>query len=308
MRHVTRYFICGGSVMAMAIALTLATPDRAEARAGYPGSDPSGVTVDLSVLDDLGGTPSLPDLFLGRPGQTAVGSGQRGRLLQADPSRASQSRLLVVPGLMPPASRGPSSMPTTLTPPPALSDLPELVPVPQPDPTASASAEVPAASPAPAADPAASPTPSPAQAEPTAAEPAQPAAQEPVAAPTQTASAPATAPTPPSRPAAPDTTGEAALTLPFDGSQVTLSDGAKASLDSSMATFGDNGAIQVLAYASKDKDNPSKARRTSLSRALAVRTYLIEKGVASNRIDVRALGDQFGTGRADRVDVFHAGS
>ena len=41
----------------------------------------------------------------------------------------------------------------------------------------------------------------------------------------------------------------------------------------------------------------------SLSRALAVRAYLIDQGVRSTRMDVRALGSKVGDGPADRVDV-----
>jgi len=44
-------------------------------------------------------------------------------------------------------------------------------------------------------------------------------------------------------------------------------------------------------------------RRLSLSRALAVRAFLIDQGVRSTRLDVRALGDKTGDGPADRVDI-----
>ena len=44
-------------------------------------------------------------------------------------------------------------------------------------------------------------------------------------------------------------------------------------------------------------------RRLSLSRALAVRTFLIDNGVRSTRIDVRALGDKAPDEPANRVDV-----
>jgi outer membrane protein OmpA-like peptidoglycan-associated protein len=47
-----------------------------------------------------------------------------------------------------------------------------------------------------------------------------------------------------------------------------------------------------------------EARRVSLARAVAVRAYLIEKGVRSLRIDVRALGNRADTGpAADQVDL-----
>jgi len=61
--------------------------------------------------------------------------------------------------------------------------------------------------------------------------------------------------------------------------------------------------LQLLAYADGASTSSSQARRLSLSRALAVRSYLIEKGVRSTRIDVRALGNQAKDSPADRVDV-----
>lgn len=61
--------------------------------------------------------------------------------------------------------------------------------------------------------------------------------------------------------------------------------------------------LQLLAYAEGTDANASKARRLSLSRALAVRSYLIDQGVRSTRIDVRALGNKAGSGPAERVDV-----
>ena len=61
--------------------------------------------------------------------------------------------------------------------------------------------------------------------------------------------------------------------------------------------------LQVLAYAGGDNLSSSKARRLSLSRALAVRSYMIGQGVKSTRIDVRALGDKVPEGDPNRVDL-----
>jgi outer membrane protein OmpA-like peptidoglycan-associated protein len=63
--------------------------------------------------------------------------------------------------------------------------------------------------------------------------------------------------------------------------------------------------LQVVAYAASQGNNSSAARRLSLSRALAVRSYLIDKGIRSTRIDVRAMGAPEGanSGPADRVDL-----
>lgn len=61
--------------------------------------------------------------------------------------------------------------------------------------------------------------------------------------------------------------------------------------------------IQLLAYAGQSNDSASQARRLSLSRALAARSNLIEQGVRSTRIDVRALGNKSAGGPADRIDI-----
>lgn len=61
--------------------------------------------------------------------------------------------------------------------------------------------------------------------------------------------------------------------------------------------------LRLMAYASGDSGSASQTRRLSLSRALAVRSFLIERGMRSTRIDLRALGDRTEEEPADRVDV-----
>ena len=66
--------------------------------------------------------------------------------------------------------------------------------------------------------------------------------------------------------------------------------------------------ISLVAYASGDADQAIEARRVSLARAVAVRAYLIQHGVASTQIDVRALGNRVTDGgTADRVDLVMTG-
>jgi outer membrane protein OmpA-like peptidoglycan-associated protein len=66
--------------------------------------------------------------------------------------------------------------------------------------------------------------------------------------------------------------------------------------------------IQLVAYASGNKDQAIEARRISLARAVAVRAYLIQRGVSSTQIDVRALGNRVKDGgSADRVDLVALG-
>jgi len=59
---------------------------------------------------------------------------------------------------------------------------------------------------------------------------------------------------------------------------------------------------QIKAYAA-DTSGSSAARRLSLSRALAVRSYLSDQGLRTMRFIVRAQGDQVAGGPADRVDI-----
>ena len=61
--------------------------------------------------------------------------------------------------------------------------------------------------------------------------------------------------------------------------------------------------LQLLAYAGASDGGATKARRLSLSRALSVRAYLMDQGVKSTRMDVRALGSRSGSGPTDRVDA-----
>lgn len=94
-------------------------------------------------------------------------------------------------------------------------------------------------------------------------------------------------------------------TASFESDSAELSGQAKQSLDQVAAPLKDdaNKRIQLLAYAKANSDDTSRARRLSLSRALAVRSYLIEKGIQSTRIDVRALGSKTDKEPEDRVDI-----
>ena len=66
----------------------------------------------------------------------------------------------------------------------------------------------------------------------------------------------------------------------------------------------DTMTLQLLAYADGDAANISKARRLSLSRAFEVRKVLMDFGVRSTRIEVRALGNKRdGNDPIDRVDA-----
>lgn len=61
--------------------------------------------------------------------------------------------------------------------------------------------------------------------------------------------------------------------------------------------------LSVLAYAGGTPDTASRSRLLSLQRGLAVRNYLFDRGVRGSRIDIRALGNTFADGPAERVDL-----
>jgi outer membrane protein OmpA-like peptidoglycan-associated protein len=62
--------------------------------------------------------------------------------------------------------------------------------------------------------------------------------------------------------------------------------------------------IMLQAYGGTPGDKGSDARRLSLKRALAIRQVLIDDGVPSTKIDVRAMGGIDDKGNTDRVDVY----
>jgi outer membrane protein OmpA-like peptidoglycan-associated protein len=70
------------------------------------------------------------------------------------------------------------------------------------------------------------------------------------------------------------------------------------------AMTGPASRVQIQAYGGAKGDKGSDARRLSLKRALAIRQVLIDDGVPSERIDVRAMGGVDDSGPTDRVDVY----
>lgn len=112
------------------------------------------------------------------------------------------------------------------------------------------------------------------------------------------------APSAPARVAALSPAGDVTHQLRFGAGSAALSTNAEAALKSFAGDLKENDdRVQLRAYADKSGGNASRARRLSLSRALAVRSFLIESGLRSTRIDVRALGAVPDGGPADRVDV-----
>jgi outer membrane protein OmpA-like peptidoglycan-associated protein len=150
---------------------------------------------------------------------------------------------------------------------------------------------------------------------PSAATAAPPAATLPDAAPANVAIAPIapppTAEAPPPPPPISDTAKSAAaptgegLRVTFGAGESDLSPASANAIHGLVksAPAGDATSYNVVAYAAGTPEDPSTARRVSLSRALAVRSALIADGVGSARIYVRALGSTGGTEAPDRVEV-----
>lgn len=144
--------------------------------------------------------------------------------------------------------------------------------------------------------------------------PAAPAvsAQPPAPATAASVATPAPAPAPaaqvaalPSPAPAAASSGGDTMSILFTGDAARLPDTARPALEKLAARLEtDEGlGLQLLAYADGDDASASKARRLSLSRALEVRKFLMDQGVRSTRIEVRALGNKSDGGPADRVDA-----
>jgi outer membrane protein OmpA-like peptidoglycan-associated protein len=87
----------------------------------------------------------------------------------------------------------------------------------------------------------------------------------------------------------------------------SLSPQAHAALDALAARLlSSRERVKLAAFSGKIGRDSSQARRLSLTRALAIRTYLVSKGVPVERVDVLAFGGPT-QGVTDRVDVLVRG-
>ncbi len=264
---------------------------------GSPGG--GGVTVDLSVLNDFG-----------RPQD-----GSDGLRFPGSPVGPEDAVRLHPPGAKPALKR-----PTRKKPRRAKKKKPA-TPKPKAPAVAKAAPPPPAPVPAPIAKapprPVAPPPPTPSLSRSDVPPPPPPAAMKPDLPPVTPAPRTAVdqskiAPPPEqtaalSKPPAADTAFKVGTTraIAFGAGSASLPDDAAATLKAAADLLkADNSLrVQIKAYATGEKDNESKARRLSLSRALGVRSVLIKEGVQPTRIDVRALGSQVPDGAADRVDL-----
>ena len=265
-----------GSRLALFVGAGALSTGLAPAAAQSP-LDTEYVRVDLSVIDD-GGIAASPNPLSPSP--------MSGSQLSLPPRITPVSTLHVAP-----------SQPITLVAPVA-----EAMPVMAAATTESAaSATMAAAAPEPPTPPSSEAAPPP-PAEPKIAEappapPAEPkvaeAPPEPVAAPTEQVALPVS--------------GEPgdAIRVKFGGTESKMSAEFKEALAALAESVKDKPELrlQLMAYAGGADLSSSKARRLSLSRALSVRSFLIEKGVRSTRIDVRALGNKTTDEPVNRVDI-----
>jgi outer membrane protein OmpA-like peptidoglycan-associated protein len=234
-----------------------------------------------------------------------------------------QSRLTVAP----PAGMPAVSPPKINAPPAAAPATPKSA---APPAKAAASPVAPAApKPATPTPPVAAPSPAPTPA-PTVPTPPKAMASAPAAVPPPpTLPQPSAAPAPPppdavaeklasvetaARPAVPAAPPGTISTAPDSGVRVVFESGSAklpdAARDALLGLVGkleanQDSRLQIEAYAAGTTETASAARRLSLSRALSVRSYLIEQGVRSTRMDVRALGNKPSDplAPADRVDA-----
>lgn len=115
--------------------------------------------------------------------------------------------------------------------------------------------------------------------------------------------------------AAPEVQTEAAavpsmadLSLAFDGHSSDLTPDAESKLRNVIKQLSGmpETRLQVRAYAAGEDGSKSSARRISLSRALAVRSFLMDNGIRPTRVDVRALGTETDRSPLDRADLIFA--
>ncbi len=151
--------------------------------------------------------------------------------------------------------------------------------------------------PVPAKDMAPAPLP-----EPTAPEAAVAMPTAPAAAPATTEAQPVAAAPAETMPIVPSV---ADLTLNFHGNSSDLTTESQKKLDIVIRQMKDtvDGRLQVRGFATGEDGSKSSARRIALSRALMVRSYLMDKGVKPTRVDVRALGTETDRSPLDRVDL-----
>ena len=95
----------------------------------------------------------------------------------------------------------------------------------------------------------------------------------------------------------------------FSGDATDVTADQKQIIEKSVSSALKNPSQRVTLKSYATGDGNGTARRVSLSRALAVRSYLMDLGISGNRIDVRALGntEQSSGQPSDRIELDVAG-
>ena len=95
------------------------------------------------------------------------------------------------------------------------------------------------------------------------------------------------------------------MSLEFGAAAVNLLPQAQEELNGMLKQLLDKPdmRVEIRGYAKGDDSDQGSARRMALSRALSVRSYLMEKGIQPVRLDVRALGSETDRMPIDRVDL-----
>lgn len=266
----------------------------------------SGVMVDLEVLNDLDPMKTLPRLLM-PSAQPTRGRPTVGRIILTPPAGVNA----ISPQRDRITLRPPPGTPSRVTAAPRIS-------VPKPAaaaaaPPVSVTTAPPAPAPTPATQVAVAQTPVPAQSTPTPATltPSTPQSEgaligpvaEPPPAPESAIDA--TPPEETQTASLPPAEEAAAVSIKFGEDETDLPSTAAADLTavSDRMKAEEGLRVQLLAYASSADGSASSVRRKSLSRALSVREFLMDQGVQSTRIEVRALGDKNEGGNPNRVDA-----
>jgi outer membrane protein OmpA-like peptidoglycan-associated protein len=291
---------CGNRIFAHVAGVSLTLGLGLAALPGPALSQPAdGVSVNLDALNDLDPMMTQPRLLMpsaqprsGRivltpPAGVDPITPQRSRIVLRPPPGAP-ARIQSAPtiAVAPPAEAA-SEPPTPVTAPPPAPAKPEpVMPEPAPEPEAPAEPEV-AMTPEPEAETSVEES-----AEPDVAEPV---ANEPEASSTEMQTA--------SLPSSPD--GPDSVSISFAPQATELSASGETALAPIVERMNadEDVRVRLMAFASSNDESPSSVRRLSLNRAIAVREYLMDQGVQSTRIEVRALGDQSEGGDPDRVDA-----
>ncbi len=95
------------------------------------------------------------------------------------------------------------------------------------------------------------------------------------------------------------------LRVLFPAEGISIDAAAESELIELAGYLNHNQAQRVVlrAHAGDSDQGRSHARRLSLSRALAIRTFLVDRGVPVDRIYLRPMGSEIEDGPPDRVDI-----